>query len=121
MAELQQRFPEIFEPLKRSRLVKHSVVAKFKTVIETPVWSYSRRLDPDKLAALTLEINRLISYGIFAKSHSEWSMLRIVTWNSLGYSDTNIGLLIRNALPSDFDPSTKNFYGITRLFNLALL
>ena len=42
----------------------------------------------------------------------QYVMLRIVTWNSLGYSDTNIDLLIWNALPSDFDSSTKNFYCI---------
>ena len=73
MAELLLKFPEVFEPLKRSRVVKHSVVAKVETVTETPVWSSSQRLAPDKLAAVRLEINRLISSGILAKSHSEWS------------------------------------------------
>ena len=58
MAELQQKFSEVFELLKRSRVVKHSVVAKVETVTETPVWSRSRRLALDKLVALRLEINR---------------------------------------------------------------
>ena len=73
MAELQQKFPEVFETLKRFCVFKHSVVAKVKTATETPIWSRSRRLAPNKLAALRLEINRLIRNGILAKSHSEWS------------------------------------------------
>ena len=70
MTELLQKFPEVFKPLKRSRVVKHSVVAKVETVTETPVWPRSRRLAPHKLAALRPEINRFISNGILAKSHS---------------------------------------------------
>ena len=49
MAELQQRFLEVFEPLSRSRVVMHSVVAKVEAVTETPVWSHSLRLAPLRL------------------------------------------------------------------------
>ena len=73
LSELQQKFPEVFEPLQRSRVIKHSVIAKIETVTETPVWARARRLAPDKLSALREEIDRLVRNRILEKSHSSWS------------------------------------------------
>ena len=75
MAELQQKFPEVFEPLKRSRVVKHSVVAKVEIVTKTLFGPVSKDCPPlpHIVAALRQEINRLVTSGILAKSHSDWS------------------------------------------------
>ena len=73
LTHFQSCFPEVFEPMSRSRTIRHSIIARVETTTETPVWSKARRLSPEKLNALKEEVSRLVSQGILTESHSAWS------------------------------------------------
>ena len=70
---LQQEFPEVFNGDKRSRSIKHSIVADIETLTETPVARATRRLNPEQYNALRLEIKRLTDQGILERSLSPWT------------------------------------------------
>ena len=75
---LRREFSEVFEPLKRCRLIKHSVVATVKTEVDEPIAFRARRLAPDKFSALKHEISRLLNQSIPEKSQSPWVFLIVM-------------------------------------------
>jgi len=66
-------FPEVFNPTKRSRVIKHSIVASVETNTEEPVFARSRRLSPTMYRALQGEVKRLLDQGIIERSQSAWA------------------------------------------------
>ena len=70
---LKREYPEVFEAVKRSRLIKHSVVATVETETDEPIAFRARRLAPDKFSALKHEISRLVTQGILEESQSLWA------------------------------------------------
>ena len=70
---LQKTFPEVFDPCRRNRGAKHSVVASVQTSTEELVFARTRRLSPEKFRALRDELKRLCDQGILENSHSAWT------------------------------------------------
>ena len=70
---LQSEFPEVFDPSRRSRIIRHSIIASVETTTEIPVTARSRKLSPEKFRGLQAEIKRLLDQGILERSQSAWS------------------------------------------------
>ena len=49
---LQKTFPEVFDPCRRNRKAKHSVMALVETPTEEPVFARTRGLSPEKFRAM---------------------------------------------------------------------
>ena len=53
---LQRTFPEVFDPCRRNREAKHSVVASVETSTEKPVFARTRCPSPEKFRSLRDEL-----------------------------------------------------------------
>ena len=73
LSKLRADFPEVFNGDKRSRLIKHSVVADVETLSDIPIHSTARRLNPEQFQALKSKLKRLLDQGIIERSQSPWA------------------------------------------------
>ena len=48
----QSEFPEAFDPSRRSRIIRHSIIASVETTTEIPVTARSHKLSPEKFRGL---------------------------------------------------------------------
>ena len=72
---LKTDFPEMFDEARRTREIKHFIVAAVETntEIRVPIHFRARRLGPVKYRGLQVEIKRLVDQEIFEKSYSPWA------------------------------------------------
>ena len=49
---LQSKFPEVFDPSRRSRIIRHSIIASVEATTEIPVTARSRKSSPEKFRGL---------------------------------------------------------------------
>ena len=70
---LQYEFPEVFDPSRRSRIIRHSIIALVETTTEMPVTARARKFSSEKFRGLQAEIKRLLDQGILERSQSAWS------------------------------------------------
>ena len=70
---LQSEFSEVFDPFRRSRIIRHSIIASVETTTKIPVTARSHKLRPEKFRGLQAEIKQLLDQGILERSQSAWS------------------------------------------------
>ena len=85
---LQSDFPEVFDPFRRLRIIRHSIIASIETTTEIPVTDRSRKLSPEKFCGLQVEIKRLLNQGILERSQSAWFCPIVVVSKKMVHFDS---------------------------------